>query len=371
MFQIKDFSSISASMVNWMRAATKKVTDFNVGSVVRTLVEAAAIEIDELYQRMFIGLKEAIPVSVYNSFDFAALPANTAGGLVHVIITAQATDTLIAGGTTFTPTGSSASYTASTDVTITAGNTYADVPVICTATGSIGNIPAGAAFTLGPVTPGFVSAANQAAFVGGRDAETDTERKLRFGVFIKSLARGTNDALRYGLSTVQLTDSQGNLSERVVYAAVDEPYLRDTNQPVGLVNCYIHNGIGSTSGALIALARTTMYGYTDASTGLKVPGWKAAGVHVEVYAATEQAINVTATVTSDAGYVHATVLAAVSAALSNYLLTLPIGQAAILAKMTELAMETDGVTNIVFTAPLADTVSAFNVKPMPGTVALT
>ena len=49
MFQIKDFASITASMINWLRANTTKVTDFNVGSVVRTMAEASAAEMEELY----------------------------------------------------------------------------------------------------------------------------------------------------------------------------------------------------------------------------------------------------------------------------------------------------------------------------------
>ena len=61
-FQIKNFASIVASMINRMSATQNKVTDFNVGAVGRTLIEAPAIEIDQLYQQMFNGLKEAIPV---------------------------------------------------------------------------------------------------------------------------------------------------------------------------------------------------------------------------------------------------------------------------------------------------------------------
>ena len=64
-FQIKDFLSIVASMVNYMRGATSKITDYNVGSVARTMVEAPAIEIDQLYQQMLFGLRDAIPTATY------------------------------------------------------------------------------------------------------------------------------------------------------------------------------------------------------------------------------------------------------------------------------------------------------------------
>ena len=76
-FQLKDFASIAASMINHMKSVTSQITDFAVGGVARTLVEAPAVEIDQAYQQFFIGVKEAIPVATYESFDFARLAATT------------------------------------------------------------------------------------------------------------------------------------------------------------------------------------------------------------------------------------------------------------------------------------------------------
>ena len=47
MFQIKDFTSIAAGLINVVRATTNKVTDFNRGSVIRTMLEATAAEIED------------------------------------------------------------------------------------------------------------------------------------------------------------------------------------------------------------------------------------------------------------------------------------------------------------------------------------
>ena len=71
MFQLKDFQSIVASMVNFLRSATTEITDFSVGSVERTILEAPAVEIDQLYQEMFAGLREGIETSVFRSFGLA------------------------------------------------------------------------------------------------------------------------------------------------------------------------------------------------------------------------------------------------------------------------------------------------------------
>lgn len=323
-FQLKDFVSIVASMINWMKSTQTAVTDFNEGAIARTLVEAPAAEIEELYRRMLDGLKEAIPVATYNSFNFNALPAEPTTGLVRVVISSQSSAVLIQGGTVFTYQNGAVSYTSEQTVTIPAGNTYADVLVSAATAGSIGNLAANTAFTLSPVPTGFVSASNLSQWINGTDAETDDQRQLRFAAYIQSLARATVPALQYGLSTVSLTDSSGNVIERVASSQIIEPYETDNTQPIGLVNCYIHNGVGNTSAALVAQAKTVLYGYTD-SHGNKVPGWKAAGVHVETYAATELAMNLKGTVTALPGYDQPTLAASATQTADAYIIGLGTG----------------------------------------------
>lgn len=323
-FQLKDFTSIVASMINWMKSTQNKVSDFNEGSIARTLVEAPAAEIEELYRRMFDGLKDAIPVATYNSFNFNALSAQTTSGLVRVFIGSQPSDVVIAAGTTFTYQNAPVTYVSASDVTIPAGNTYADVLVSASQAGSLGNITANTQFTVSPAPTGFVSASNLAAWINGTDAETDDQRKLRFAAFVQTLARGTVPAIGYGLGLAELTDSQGNVTERVVSAQVVEPYETDSTQPVGLILCYIHNGVGNTSAALVAQAATVIYGYTD-SNGNKVPGWKAAGTHVNVYAATELLLNLKGAVTALPGYDQPTLAAAATQTAIAYITGLATG----------------------------------------------
>lgn len=369
MFQIKDFVSITASAINWMKTTTTKITDFNIGSIVRTMIEAVAAELDELYQQMFIGLREAIPVSVYNSFDFAALDATAAGGLVRVTVTSGAS-VLISADTVFSVSGKQVTYISTSDVVIAAGATYADVPVIASTPGVAGNLAASASFTASPAPDRFVSATNPTAFVSGRDAETDDDRKVRFNAFIASLNRGTLAALSYGLKTTAITDSAGNVTERVATVSIVEPWLTDPLQPISLVNCYVHNGVGSTSSTLVTKARDVVYGYYD-SNGNAVPGWKAAGVKVEVYAATEQTVAVTAVLTAANGYDKPTLITAATSAIYTYLQSLPIGSTAIRAEIIALAMNVDGVSNFVMSAPSSDTTVAANIKIMPGTFTIT
>src|SRR6185312_16177194 len=139
-FQLKDQASITASMINWMRSVQKIITDFNIGSIARSMLEACASELDELYKQIFLGLKEAIPVSIYTSFNFPPLAATPAGGQMTVTFTAQGADVVIAAGTIWAPSnGGSVNYSQTAAVTLVAGHTSINIPVSAVTAGTIGN----------------------------------------------------------------------------------------------------------------------------------------------------------------------------------------------------------------------------------------
>jgi uncharacterized phage protein gp47/JayE len=364
-FQIKSFVSITASMINRMRSVTSAVTDYNVGSVVRTMLEAVAQEINQFYIQMFNALKDAILTATYLTFSFEALPAVSASGQVVVTFTAQPGAITIPAGTVFTPiTGNGTSYTNLAAATLIIGATQLTVQVVASTSGIAGNIAAGQAFTLSAPPAGFVGATNPATFSNGAPAESDDARKLRFQNFIVNLARSPTGGIAFGLKTTQILDSNGNIVEQVVSSLVYEPYVLDNTQPVGKFFCYIHNGVGNTSAALVAAAQQVINGYIDGN-GNTVVGYKAAGTAAVVAAATEQALAVAAALTVQQGYVKATVAQAVSQGITSYILASSIGGPVLRAQLDEIAMDTPGVANFVLSNPTADVVAAYNVKLMP------
>lgn len=369
-FQIKDFSSIAASMINLSRSIQNKITDFNVGSKMRTLLEASAAELDELYQQMLIGLREAIPVAVYSSFNFELLPAVPASGLVTVTIASSDTPIVITAGTIFAPSSGGTTYASIGNITIQPTITVASVPVAATASGVSSNLPASTTFTLNPPPTGFVSATNAAPFINGADDEKEDERKIRFNAYIQTLSKGTVPAIKYGLKTTFLTDAQGNQIERVVYANVVEPWVTDILQPISLVNGYIHNGIGSTSSPLVDRATQIIYGYYD-ENNKPISGYKAAGVKVVIAAATETAVNVTGTIVAQTGFDVVVLIAQAAQDVRLYLQKLDIGQKSVKSELIALIMNIPGVYNVTLSAPASDTTAAANIKLMPGTIALT
>lgn len=353
-----------------MKSTQKTITDFNVGSVARTLIEAPASEIDELYQKMFIGLKEAIPVAIYQAFEFDRIAAIPASGIVRVTITPQASSTLIAAGTAFKIDGVATTFTSQYDATIAAGASYVDVSVVASTAGVVGNIPANKSFTIQPTVSALVSATNLLKFDNGRDLESDEERKTRFRAFIAALNHGTVAAIYYGLKLANLKDASGNITEAVQASVVIEPYTINPANPIAYVQCYIHNGSSGASVDLINQAKKIINGYYDAS-GNAVAGWKAAGVKVDIYAAVNVSVAVTGTVTVLTGYVAADVISAATTAVSAYLQGLNIGSSAIKSEIIAIIMNIDGVYNVSLSAPSADTVASSSQKIMPGTITLT
>jgi uncharacterized phage protein gp47/JayE len=368
MFQLLDFTSISASMVNYAKATQDRVTDFNVGSVFRTLIEAPAIAIDELYQQMWLGLKEGIPVALYQAFGYDRLAATSGTGSVKVIVTAG-DEIVIQGGTVFTVTGIGIIYKSMADAVIAASGTQAIIPVSAEKAGIGVDIPALTAFSV--IVPRLVSAVANANFIKGDPEETEALRKLRFVDFIQNLARSTVAALEYALLTVSLRNEAGEVTESVKFALVVEPFMTDINAPKGVIQCYIHNGKTSgASGGLIDACEQTLNGYID-SKGNKIIGWKAAGVQAVINATSNVDVNITATVTSSPDVPHDDVLTAVRLALDNYILQIPIGSEIIKAELIAAAMSVPSVLNFVMSAPSTDVDLTAYQKAIPGTYALT
>jgi hypothetical protein len=372
--QIKDFASITAALINLARAGQDKVTDFEVGSVMRTLLEAPAAEIEELYMQMFAGLREAIPAAIYRAFEFPLLEAEPATGTIRVTIAAISNDTLIPAGTIFQRADGAREfdYIATTDTIIPANATFADVPAAAASPGAGGNTAPVIPFQMDPAPLSFVSASSAGGMRGGTDGETEDERQARFREYVSSLQRATRRSLTYGATLAAITDAAGTVLERITSAQVVEPWLTtpETTTP-GEIWLYVESRFAAPSPALITRCQQIIDGYTDPATGEDVPGWKAAGVQVEVRAATRAPLDVTATLTAAPGFDAAALRAEAAATIAAYLTELPIATAALRADMIARVMALAGVVNIVIAAPTADTAASATTKIAAGDITIT
>jgi hypothetical protein len=340
-------------MLAWFAARQKAITDFLPGSVTRTRYEAIALELEQQDYQTYRAVTKAIPIAVYRAFNFAPLPAVRAGNMVTLsIAVAAGQDIVIPKGSQVTTVASTTTpvktYETTAAATLLAGQTTVAAAVVCTSPGSTGNTGAGTITVVKGIL-GIDAVTNASALTNGADAESEADRVRRFQGYITTLAKGTDGALEYGAKTAVLTDESGAITERVTQAlAVDIPAAT-----AGFADVYIYNGIGDTSSELITRAQAIVNGYTD-SNGVKIIGYKAAGVVVTVSAATEIAQDITLVITLLPGAIAADIIAKAEAAIAAYLGSLGIGETIIYHELVERMMTIDGVYDVVITAPAAN-----------------
>lgn len=366
MFQTKDFRSIVAGMINHLRGTTEQISDYNVGSVARSIVEAPAVEIDELYQQMANGLIESIPTAIYLAFGFDTLPATFAVGNIRFYLASAATQTYtIPAGTQVFVTGQPQGYLTTQAGILSVGQTQIDLPIQAEAVGAGFNAGANTITELAQAI-GALQVTNPSPITTGADAETPADRKARFLDYVAALSRAPAFTIEYGATTAALRDTDGNITERVVTATVVEPYIADQTKPLGKIDCYIFNGATGASAALVTEAQKIIDGYVDGQT--PITGYRAAGVICTVIAATITAVNVTIDVDLVAGYQLADVQTPVQNALSAYIGALGVGDELVVSELAAAALAVDGVYDCAVTAPSANQIGTLGAKYTPGTI---
>lgn len=350
-FEPKPFPELVAGMVERLRLSTDQLTDFNVGSVTRSLLEACAVELEDYYRELYFGLLEAIPAACYIGFGFDLRPAVAASGVATLTRTQVAAALTVPAGTRFTaPHG--AVYTSSADATFAIGTATVDVVIVASEEGAAGNAGPGV------LTASFngVAASNASVLSGGTDAETSEQRAERFAAFIQALARGTPAALEYAALLPVLYDPvTGVLAERVQRAAVMET--------PGYVELYIHNGSYGASEALLAAVQRTIDGERDGENW--IGGYRPAGMRVVVRAMADKVVNVS----FELGGTGTT--ADVAAALGLYLRSVVYGDRVRPIDLINIVFAVDGVTSVVLLDPVADVVVGPGEVLLLGTLGVT
>lgn len=375
-FQIIKAEDRVASMIDWFTGICSEITDFVVGSKIRTKFETIAVEMEAQDFAWYQALKKAIPIALYQAFDFGLRPAQKATGEVTFTLSAPSANTTIIPIGTKVSTGVSATNTeivfqTTAEAVIPAGNISVTTLVASIQTGSANNVAIDGITTLKDIISGAqISVNNYLPIENGLDRETENERRLRFIEYVASLSRGTIKAVEFGAKTAFIADGQGQVVESVQDAVIYEPFLTDSTKPVGVFECYIYNGSGNTTEELRLAAEDVINGHYDVS-GNPVAGWKAAGVICNVLKATETAMAVTASLTLLPGYDAGELEAAVEEVSASYISGLGIGREFIYNELVERIMGIQGVYNVSITQPATDHTPSYNEVYIPGTIAVT
>lgn len=143
---------------------------------------------------------------------------------------------------------------------------------------------------------GIDSVTNDSSISNGSNNETEEEWTIRFEKVVKSLSRGTKESIEEGAKTAKITDNAGYITEQITKALSTETSSNN-------ILLYVGNGTSSSVTAdLIAKCKTIIEGYTDNTSGIVYPGYKAAGIPVTIQSATFQSQDISISTTVDYGY---------------------------------------------------------------------
>ena len=201
-----------------------------------------------------------------------------------------------------------------------------DVPIQASFPGLSGNTPSNTITEIVNTIYGISSGSNRSALINGRDAETESEWKIRFSAYMRSLARGTKDSLEEGAKTASLVNTNGSVIESVIksYAIEDGTTT---------VNLFIHNGSGQTcSQDLSEKTRKIINGYIE--NGNYFAGYKPSGIAVIIKPVVFFSQNLSISLTLLGGYSLTSVSDSVRQAVEDYFYSLDISDGFTLSVVT-------------------------------------
>lgn len=248
----KSISDILGGLIDYTSTHTSEITDFTPGSIIRSIYEAEAMELEQLYTLSIENILWGIRHSVLDAFGFTPKDATAAFGYVTVTLsTPLAAPLVLAKGTSFyssKDTAESIMFVTQDSYFIDTGTSSFQVVVYCTQLGTIGNIDSNYIDTMSSTQITSKTATNEEPFATGTDEESTDSVLKRFRQFVATRGRATANAVDYaarsvpGVTGVYVYEATG---EFIVYAHDANgdlnPYMM--NQVTNAVNLYRPVGI--------------------------------------------------------------------------------------------------------------------------------
>lgn len=275
---IKKQSEVLLDMLDFTNATTNKVTDYSVGSAVRSIYDAVSIEIDQLYMSSYQNIREGIENGLMSSFGFTKKRAVNAYGYLQISFTTPlASEQVVSAGTSFTssiPSKSSIIYQVVKSVTVPIGSNSFSILVQADTPGEVGNIIKGGIDTVQSGLANVSAVTNLEDISTGKEEESYESALARFQLFISGLSKATAVSLEN--ATLAIPEISG------VY--VDEK--------VGTVNVYAHDGSGNLPSFLQATVKEA------------VDKVRPAGIQVTVLPIFKTPIDIDVTITLPVSYAN-------------------------------------------------------------------
>ena len=340
----QDFTTLVRNMVAGVQASSSSLVNLTVGSVLRAVVESTAAVVLWL-QGLVTYVLTLTRASTSSGSDldswmadygFSRLAAVAATGQVTFSRYTNSAQAVVPFGAVVQTADGTQQFTVATDSTNAAYNvalggyvlaigvSSVTVGVVAVNAGTQGNVQASTINSIGQPISGADTVTNASAFANGVDAETDTAFRARFLLYIASLSKATKTAIGSAISSVQ----QG-LSYIIV-----ENYTYGGSYSPGFFYVVVDDGTRYPSGTLLS------------TIGNAIEAVRALSSTFAVFAPSVVTANVSMTVTTAAGYNHATVVGAVGTAIRSFINALPLAATLPYTQLAAIAYSIAGVTNV-------------------------
>lgn len=319
-------ADVAAAILASMAAQSGVITDFNVGSQIRTEAEAigsfAAIQGIASQAIAF----QAVVYGCFAAFGIYPLQAQPSIGTITIYTGSggsppPATQNVIISAGTLVATIGGIQFTTTQTSTLASGATGVAVPVQASTAGATGNVAAGAITTMiSALSYGPLLVTNTAPTTGGADAESPAQTLARFAARVASIAGASPVAIANSVMGISASGS----AETVQYATVYEPWITQQALSETIVPGYqviVDNGSGAASSSLLA----AVSGALNPTPGAT---FRDAGVPFSVAAVTPTNGSVVISGTAIQASLDATLQSMALSAVASYQSSLAFGQSA-------------------------------------------
>lgn len=355
MAKIRRYDEIMESAVANMIARQEKVTDFNEGSIIHTILDTVARIAERAYVAIRQGFNEMLAILPYSPFKFEKKEGSYASGTV-VFRRASALP-----GKSIIPKGTVVSNGELNFTTTEAGTIGADaiesdvIEVIAEKAGTDYNLAAGSVNSIESIVPAdVVSVSNTSAFTGGTDEETDADFEERFKAYINGLS-GTN---AYAIRSAALSVN----AVRSISIQNHKPPLKNIYN----MSVYVDDGSGGATESTLSAVKLAIEGDdTEAN-----PGHLAPGVNIRVVTPTAIPVNVEMNVSIYSTDMD-TSKTEIQNVVASYVNSLTIGESCIISSIITKVMALNYVKDVEILSPASNVEPSINQIARIGNISIT
>ncbi len=320
----------AAAVLSWLAAQSGVITDYNIGSQIRTFSEALG-SVSE--SQGVIAQALAYQAAIFSAFYIYKITPYGAISAVGTVTFSTGTGSSPPPATqaVFIPTGTivgttgGIQFVTTEDATLAAGATSINVTISAVIPGSSGNVAANTIVQLVSTISYPLYVTNAAQTSQGADAETPDETLTRFTAAVAAVGGSSPVAIANAVIGITASGS----TERVMLATCYEPWVVTSGAGAGF-SVYIDNGSGAASVNLISQVTSFLNG--NQSTGQI--GARPAGVPYSVDAVVTSGVTIAVSGTLIYPQLATQATTAAVAAEQQYFSSLQFGQAAELSQLT-------------------------------------